>query len=378
MIWLNGFLVSLVVFGTVYYIASTAALVACLGGKPISRSPDFRPLVSILKPVRGVDRQAALNYASYLRQDYPDYEVLFGTLEASDPAIGVILDTIQGHKGASLHIGATLRGPNDKVRVLHQLAKRARGQIIIITDSDTRVEPNFVEAMVAPFEDPGVGVVTCLYKGILAATTTDALEALHMSSVFAPGVACARLLGSRFGLGAAMAISLDALRSIGGFEAIVDYLADDYQIGRRAADLHWKVEVSHYVIDEVMSGESASSVFSRELRWSRTTRACRPLGHFGLVLTFGTVYALMLAALTRSAEALGIGLFVLAIRTLTAWVGARKLGDKEFPKRACLLLLRDVISFGVWMAGYFGGEVKWRGRKLHLTKDGRMVVNANP
>lgn len=373
-IWFSGVLTALAILGVGYYIASTICLYASFRGKTQAESSDFQPTVSILKPVCGVDRQAEANFASYMKQDYPDYEVIFGTLGTTDPAIDVILETMKGNKHASLRIGSTIGGANNKVRILHQLAKHARGQIIVITDADTRVEPGFVRAMASPFEDSSVGMVTCLYKGVEATGLADSLEALYMSSIFAGGVACARQIGGlRFGLGAAIAVRAEVLNAIGGFEPLADYLADDYQIGHRTALLGWKIELSRYVIDEVMSGESIRAVLSRELRWSRTTRVCRPQGHFGLIFTFGSVYALLLAAILRSAGGLAILVGMLALRTVCAWLCAHRLGDKEFTRRMHLLLLRDVVSYFIWAASYMGNTVRWRGRRLRLTKNGRMV-----
>lgn len=373
--WVSGILLGLTVAGTLYYALSALALVSFFRGKRITHAPEVRPRVSVLKPVCGVDRDAASNFASYLGQDYADYEVLFGALEADDPAIEVILDTIVGDKRASLHIGTTIRGANNKVRILHQLAKHASGEILVITDADTRVGPEFLSAVGAPFEDESVGVVTCLYRGVRAGGIADALEGLHMTCIFAPGVACARSLGGiDFGLGAAIAIRAKTLREIGGFEPIADYLADDFQLGRRPARLGHRVELSRYVIDEVLSAEGLRSALARELRWSRTTRVSRPVGHAGLVFTFGFAYALMLlVALGLSPLGWAVLGCVLAIRLATAWIGARRLGDAQFARRAHLLPLRDLLSFGIWVAGFLGRTVAWRGRKLRVTKDGRMV-----
>jgi len=373
--WVSGVALVLTVAGTVYYVLSTIALIAFLAGKRQAQATEHRPKVSVLKPVRGQDRQAQANFASYLAQDYPDYEVLFGLLDADDPAVDVILDTIQGNKCASLHIGTTIRGANAKVRILHQLAKHASGEILVITDADTRVQPGFVSAITAPFEDETVGVVTCLYRGVEACGIADALEGLHMACVFAPGVACARGLGGiDFGLGAAIAIRRQALQAIGGFEPIADYLADDYQLGHRAARLGYRVELCKYVVDEVLSEEGLRAVLARELRWSRTTRVSRPLGHLGLVFTFGLAYGLIYLGCSGFA---GTGWAMLAsvsaIRLASAWATARRLGDREFGRRMWLLGLCDVLSFGIWAAGYCGGAVTWRGRKLRVTKDGRIA-----
>ncbi len=379
--WVGEVVLLAAAAGAAYYALSTLAIVVLFRGKRPSPVGEPRPKVSVLKPVRGMDRDAYANFASYLAQDYPDYEVLFGLLESDDPAIDVILDTIQGNKHASLHIGTTIRGANNKVRILHQLAKHAGGEIIVVTDADTRVEPHFLNAITAPFEDESVGVVTCVYRGIEAQGVADALEGLHMTCIFAPGVACARSLwgGIDFGLGAAIAIRADVLREIGGFEPIADYLADDFQLGRRAALLRHRVELSRYVMDVVLSGEGLRKVLARELRWSRTTKVSRPLGHLGLVFTFGLAYATAYLACTGFAAAGWEALaWVAAVRLTTAALTARRLGDRAFVRRIWLLPLRDVLSFGIWVAGYCGATVNWRGRTLRLTKDGRMALPPKP
>ncbi len=377
MTWLSGFFLIAAAIGAAYYILSTAVLAAFFRGKRMARSTGFAPRVSILKPVCGLDREAESNFASYLRQDYPDYEVLFGTLEPLDPAIDAILECIQGNKNASLHIGAKIRGANNKVRVLHHLAGHASGEILVITDADTRVRPDFLDAMVAPFENKNVGVVTCLYKGIRAVTPGDALEGLHMTCVFAPGVASARWLhGLDFGLGAAIAIRSSVLRRIGGFERIVGYLADDFQLGNLPAALGYRVELSQYVMEEVLPGQGMREMIARDLRWSRTTRASRPAGHLGIALTFGSAYSLLcLAASGFSSTGLMCAGAVLAVRFATAYAGAVLcMGDGEFPRRLWLLPLRDVLSPGVWLAGYAGRNVTWRGRRLRVTRGGILQV----
>lgn len=363
------------VVGAGYYVLSALAVVSLFRGKRSGSDAELRPKVSVLKPVKGLDRQARANFASYLTQDYPDYEVLFGVLDIDDPAIDAILETIQGNRRASLHIGTTIRGANDKVRILHQLAKHASGEIIVITDADTRVEPGFLSAIAAPFADDSVGVVTCMYRGVLAQGMADALEGLHMTSVFAPGVACARSLagGIDFGLGAALAIRARVLRAIGGFEPIADCLADDFQLGHRAAMLGYRVELSRYVVDEVLSGEGIRAVLARELRWSRTTRVSRPIGHLGLVFTFGFAYALGYLACVGLDAGWSVVAGVAAIRLATAALIARRLGDREFVRRMWLLPVRDVLSLGIWVAGYCGTTVNWRGRTLLLRRDGRIM-----
>ena len=373
MAWTNAAFLALSIIGAAYYVLSTAALIASFRGKRRLAATGSTPAVSVLKPVCGIDKEAEANFASYLAQDYPDYEVLFGALQPSDPAIGVVLDTIQGNKRASLHIGTTIRGANNKVRVLHQLMKHAGGEIIVVTDADTRAKPGFLSSIVAPFEDGNVGAVTCLYRGTNGTTIGDALEGLHMSCVFAPGVACARWLGSLdFGLGAAIAVRRSVLNRIGGFERLVDYLADDFQLGHLPAKLGYRVELSKYVMEDVLPGEPIRQVLARDLRWCRTTRASRPAGHFGLVFTFGSTYALV-HLLTSGFSPAGWTCLgsVLALRFATAFFGAYLcLGDNEFPRRLWLLPLRDLLSFGVWLIGYASRNVTWRGRRLRVLRNG--------
>lgn len=368
-------LLSLAALGTLYYIVSTLALAAHFRSSRRDRRVQTPLLsVSVLKPASGIDRHADANFLSYLRQDYPDYEVIFGVLDPQDPAAALVRRLMAGSERSSLRTGANIDGANNKVRILHNLARQARGDVIVVTDADTRADPDLLARITEPFADGAVGAVTCLYRGVDAASTADALEGLHMSCIFAPGVACAEALGGiDFGLGAAIAIRRDALDRIGGFEAIVDYLADDFQLGRKAAMAGYTVVLSDYVMQDVLGGESLRSVLTRELRWSRTTRASRPWGHFGLVVTFGWVYALGFAAVSEF-SALGWAVLggVTMTRLATASLGARLLHDSEFTGRAHLLPLRDVLSFAIWIAGYFSNTVTWRKRRLRVMRDGTM------
>lgn len=363
---------TLTVLGTIYYILSAAAIISAQSRQ--SSGTIYSERVSILKPVSGIDTEAADNFISYLNQDYHDYEVLFGVLDPNDPSIPVIRKIIADKPFASLHIGAQIPGANNKVRILHNLASHASGKVLVITDADTRVGPGFLREVTAPFEDNSTGVVTCMYRGIDAGTIADALEGLHMTCIFAPGVASAHALrGIDFGLGAAIAIKRKVLDDIGGFEPIADYLADDFQLGRRTAKLGYKVELSTYITDIVLSHQSFRDTITRELRWSRTTRISRPLGHFGLIVTFGFTYALaFLCSAGFSLLGWSVLFGVMAIRMFTAFTGARYLGDREFLRLFYLLPIRDLLSFGIWVAGYFSNTITWRGRKLRLTKNGQM------
>ncbi|MCE5199153.1 MAG: bacteriohopanetetrol glucosamine biosynthesis glycosyltransferase HpnI [Armatimonadota bacterium] len=359
--------------GTAYYIFSTLALIAHFNRyEPEGTS---YPKVSVLKPVRGIDANARENFITFLEQDYPDYEVLFGILNHDDPVEPLVREVIEGIGHASLHIGSSILGTNNKVRILHNLVSRANGEILVITDADTRAEPDFLMRIVAPFEDDGVGMVTCMYRGVGGMSISDALEGLHMTCLFAPGVACANALkGIDFGLGATIAIRRETLELIGGFEPIRHYLADDFQIGRRAAMIGHEVKLSDYVMDIVLSGESLINILARELRWSVTQRVSRPFGQLGLAMTYGLAYATAFCIVTDF-SLLGWSVLgcVVVVRTITAAAGARSMGDHQVFKRLWLLPARDLLSFIIWVMGWFSRTVKWRGRKLRLTPDGRII-----
>jgi ceramide glucosyltransferase len=361
--------------GSLYYILSTYALAAHFRKrrKPVEHA-EGQPRVSVLKPLCGLDAEARENFLTFLNQDYPDYEVLFGVLDEDDSSLPMALDAIEGCSHASLHIGSDIDGPNNKVRILHNLAGHANGNILVVTDADTRVGPEFLRAITASFADESVGVVTCIYRGVEAKSTADALEGLHMTCVFEPGVACAYALGVGFGLGAAIAIRRSTLEAVGGFKSIVEYLADDYQLAKRAARAGKQVTLSDYVVDIVFSGEGLRSVLARDLRWFQTVRVSNPLGYAGLAVTYGFAYAALFWLLSGfSAAAWSILLGVMAVRLATAYVGARRrLGDKEFVKRAYLLPVCDLLAFGAWIAAFFSRTVDWRGRKLRLLKDGKI------
>jgi len=361
--------------GAVYYAVSAYALHRHFRAQPRETPFDHTPRVSVLKPVCGVDTEAEANFRSYVEQDYPDFEVLFGALDKDDPAAEIAAGVAATSERARFHVGASIAGSNNKVRILHELALRAVGEVIVVTDADTRADPDFLRRLVAPFADAEVGAVTCLYRGIHAHTVADKLEGLHMTTCFAPGVAMSEMIGPvDFALGAAVALKREALSRIGGFEAVVDYLADDFQIGNRVARLGFRVIVSDCVVDLTLSGESLADVLRREVRWVRTTRASRPAGYVGLVFSFGFAYALM-GLLASRFSAAGWALFgvVSTIRLVGAWVGAVRMGDSEFASRVHLMPLRDVASFLVWIGGFLSKNVVWRGRKLRVETGGKCV-----
>jgi ceramide glucosyltransferase len=259
--------------------------------------------------------------------------------------------------------------PNAKVGVLAELAKRARYPLLLVNDSDIVAPPGYLHAVTAPLGDPKVGLVTCLYRGI-ANSWASRSEALGISTEFAPSVLVARLLGhAEFALGSTMVFRAETLRQMGGFEAIADYLADDYQLGRRISEMGYRIEFAPVVVETDLGGESWAQTWRHQLRWARTIRVSRPAGYFGYVVTHATFWALAaLAAGQWWAAALALGLRMVA----GVVVGAGVLGDRRVAKDFWLMPLRDLFGFAVWLAGLFGHTVEWRDRELRLYPDGRI------
>ena len=334
------------------------------------------PPLSILKPVHGRDPRFYEAILSHAAQDYPEFEILFGVNTPDDPALEDIV-RLRGEFPAlriEIAIVPTL-APNAKVGVLEELARRARYSVLLVNDSDIAVEPGYLRAVTAPLDAPGVGLVTCLYRAG-AASWASRFEALGIATEFAPSVLAARLLGvAEFALGSTMVFRAETLRRIGGFAAIANYLADDYQLGRRIAQLGLRIEFTPVVVETDLGGASWAQVWRHQLRWSRTIRVSRSLGYYGYVVTHATLWGLV-ALLAHQWLA---GAAALAVRVVAGvWVGAGILGDRKVRRDFWLIPFRDLFGFAVWAAGIFGDTVEWRDRQLKLRPDGRIVDEAPP
>ena len=256
------------------------------------------------------------------------------------------------------------------IPALAELARRARYPVLLVNDSDIVVDPGYLRAVTAPLEDPGVGLVTCLYRA-QAESFASSAEALGIATEFAPSVLVARLLGvAEFALGSTMVFRADALRRVGGFEAIADHLADDYQLGCHICALGYRIEFAPVVVETDLGGESWLETWRHQLRWSRTIRVSRPAGYFGYVITHATLWSgVALAAGQWWAAAVAMTLRMIA----GIWVGAGILRDREVVRNAWMIPLRDLFGFVVWAGGLFGHTVQWRDRTLTLRPDGRIV-----
>jgi len=341
-------------------------------------SAQFLPPVSILKPLKGVDPEIYQSFRSHCLQDYPEYEIIFGVSDPHDPAIESVKKLqaeFPGRRIQLVHCPKTL-GANVKVSNLAQMLAEARYDHLIVNDSDIRVEESYLRGVVTPLADSRVGLVTCLYRGVAAATLGSQLEELGISTDFCPGVLVARQIegGIRFGLGSTLALRRAELVKIGGFLSFVDYLADDYELGKRIAGLGLTVELSDVVVETYLPAYTMREFFSHQLRWARGVRDARAGGYLGLLFTFGMMWGLLAVIASCGAMwawvALGI---TLALRFAVAMVVAGSvLEDRKGLKVFWLLPLRDLAAVAIWVASLSGHTVTWRGDRFRL-KDGKLT-----
>src|SRR5208282_1037201 len=290
-------------FGSLFfYFLSALGLASLLSDrrKKLTQTPlpetDLPP-VSIFKPLKGSDPEIWESFCSHCEQEYPQFQLIFGVSDPTDPAIEVVrkLQAKYPNLPIELIVCDRVLGANTKVSNLVQMLPAARHEILLVNDSDIRVPSNYLRKVITPLRDTSVGLVTCLYRGVAGPTLGSRLEALGISTDFVPGVLSARFLekGLRFGLGSTLAFRRRELEAIGGFETLLDYLADDYELGRRIASTGKKVTLSTATVTTFLPAYTLRQFFRHQLRWSRTIRDARRWGYAGLLFTFGLPWALV-------------------------------------------------------------------------------------
>jgi ceramide glucosyltransferase len=339
------------------------------------------PPVSILKPLKGTDPDIYESFRSHCLQDYPAYEIIFGVSDADDPAVASVkqLQREFPERAIQLIVSPDKLGANVKVSNLEQMVPAARYQHLLVNDSDIRVERDYLRRVIAPLVDERVGMVTCLYRGIAASTLGSQLESLGISTDFCPGVLVARQLenGLRFGLGSTLAFRRTDLERIGGFHSIVDYLADDYELGRRIAGLGLQVLLSDVVVETHLPAYALHGFFAHQLRWARGVRDSRAGGYIGLASTYGLMWALLVVIASRAApwSWAFLGVTALLRLAMALAVGKSVLEDRRLLRQLWLLPIRDLIAVAVWVASFAGHTVTWRGDRFELKK-GRLIRRA--
>ena len=351
--------------------------------------PALIPGVSILKSLKGLDPAMLDAFRSHCRQTYTgDYELLFGVSALDDPAIAAVEELQREFPDLSIqliHCPASL-GTNGKVSTLIQLATHARHPYLLINDSDITVSPRYLERVMAPFAPSAsspkqVGLVTALYRGRAHGTLPSRLESLGIATDFQAGVLLSKMIegGLHYGLGSTLAVSREALEKIGGLAPLVDHLADDYELGARIDHAGYRVALSAEVVETSSPAYAWGGFIDHQLRWARTVRDARPGGYIGLIFTHGLAWALLNVIASGVSPVsfwlLGLSFFLRLALAMT--VGTQVLADHQVLPSLWLLPLRDVVAMCVWVAGFAGNTIVWRGQRFTL-KDGKLINVSEP
>jgi len=339
---------------------------------------DFTPPVSILKPLRGSDREMYQGFRSHCLQDYPQYEIIFGVNSANDEAV-IEVERLRREfpkHDIRLVVCEEPLGTNRKVSNLSQMMREAKYAHIVINDSDIRVPRDYLRRIVTPMEDAQVGLVTALYRAEAGDSIASRLEAITIATDFAGGVLCAMQIegGLHFGLGSTLAFPRAASEAIGGLETLTDYLADDHELGRMISDAGYKVALSDVVVETFLPEYNFTAMFEHQLRWARTVRDLRKWGYVGVLLTFGLPWAL---AATLCAGFATWSLVLVALVAVARFASGYVLcgpilNDRQTLRDLWLIPVRDVVGVAIWFASFGGDTIVWRGERFHL-KDGRLT-----
>lgn len=341
---------------------------------------DFWPAVTLFKPVHGMEPRLLENLESFFQQDYPEFELVFGARDESDEALVLVRQLRRKYPDVPVRIAIAgePNHPNAKVCSLERMLPLATTDYFIFSDSDVRVDRSYILDVVAPLADPQVGLTTCLYRGVPTGGIWSRLEALGMSVEMTSGVLAANSVeGMDFALGPTMATRREVLHKIGGIGVLADYCSDDYLLGNYIAKLGYRVLISEHVIDHVVLNRSFRDSILHQVRWMKSTRFSRPMGHLGTALTFAIPFGLL--ALLGSAAAgnlrAGLALFTaaylnrVALSLASGWTVVR---DRNSLRYCWLYPLRDLMGFCFWAASYLSTNIVWRGERYRLVRGGRM------
>lgn len=342
-----------------------------------SNAREFAPPASILKPLKGADREIYASFRSHCLQNYGEYEIIFGVNDLEDEAVPLVRQLMAEFPDRKIRlvVCTEVLGTNRKVSNMIQMLRHARYDFVVVNDSDIRVSADYLKHVLAHFADPKVGLVTTVYRGVAAKSVGSKLESNGIATDFTAGVLAARQIerGIHFALGSTMAMRRNVLEEIGGFHAIVDYLADDFELGQRVAAAGHEVILCGEVVDTFLPPYKLKPFFEHQLRWARSTRDSRKLGYAGVGLTFGLPWAILLSVAARGATWSWLLLVAaLVVRLAMAlMVGFGVLQDRSALRQLWLVPLRDVMALVIWLWSYAGNTIMWRGDRFIL-KDGKM------
>jgi ceramide glucosyltransferase len=385
-----GALLAASVAGIAYLALAVQRTLAFAKRRSRAAVSDFSPPVTVLKPLRGDEPGLFDSLRSFCDQDYPEFQVVFGVGDPRDPAAGVARRVIEAYprRDLSVEAGERAGAANRKIANVLNLMAHAKHAIIVVADSDIRVERTYLRSVAAPFADARAGAVTCLYRaaangspplaGSQARATSwqrvvRSLAAMFIEEQFAPSVLVAIALSPMdFCLGATMAVTKDALEAIGGFEAIASYLADDQMLGKLVRAKGYRVELCPHVVETAIADGDLRELWQHELRWARTMHAAHPLGYSFSFLTYGLPLAIAYAVVCDpSLTSLSLVGLALGLRLVLHYASRATLESKT-PDAPWLVLARDALGLAVWAAHFFGRSIRWRDERFVVDRTGRL------
>jgi ceramide glucosyltransferase len=367
--------------GSVYALLCLIAVARFRMRRPRPAAHRFAswPAVTVLKPVYGLEKNQRKNLRSTCVQDYPEFQVVFSVQELGDPAIPLLkeLQAEFGEERVTVAIENCRAGSNGKINNMIGGLLHARHDILVISDSDVFLKPDYLKTIVAPLADPDVGCVCTLYKAACADSWFEKMELLTLNADFMANVVFAHVTGaSKFCLGASAALRRSTLAEIGGLEGLADYLVEDYEMGRRIWSSGKKIAIVPYLVDTMVDLKTPAQWWGHQVYWDQNTRAARPWAFFATAVIRSTPFA-FLYALVRLFDPLGLVVLAgaLALRMATAAVILGwGFGDREGVKSIGLLPARDVLSLASWFLAFAKRTTVWRGSQFTLTRDGRLIA----
>ena len=390
MVWIAYIALGIAVVGT---ISSTVFLILALLGAAKFHGEAERqrlaaekltswPPVSLLKPVHGLEAQLEKNVESFFRQDYPDYEILFAADTEDDAALSVVREVAARYPKIPCRVVVNGRPPwpNPPAYSFARMTEMAAHDILVTSDSDVEVSPNYLREIVPPMLDPNVGMLTCLYRGKNAGGFWSGLDAIGMSVEMSAGVVTANLLeGMKFGLGPTIVARKDSVEKIGGYRVLGEYFSNDFVIGNLIEKAGYRVVLSRHVIDHVVPPMTFRRMWERQVRWAKGTRWSRPKGHLGTGLIFAMPYGILgfVAAAAMGHVGLGAALLGAAIsnRVIESLaIGWGVVRDPRALKAPWLYPVRDLLGFAVWCASYLSKRAVWRDSRYELVEGGKIVL----
>ncbi|ODS31590.1 MAG: ceramide glucosyltransferase [Candidatus Scalindua rubra] len=374
---LEVFLITCIIISIAYYVFSLYCTTSFFN-KKCDADDNYLPPVTILKPINGVENGIYENLISYCKQDYPSYQVIFGVSNRKDHAIDVVKKVMNAfpQKDIELVINNDGIGPNPKISNLNNMYKKAKNDIIVMSDSDTRVNGDYLRKLVSPLSNENTGLVTCAYREKITNNITSMMESVSINHDFIPSIMVAQKVENlSYAFGVTIATKREILDDIGGFKEFANYLAEDFHFGKKISDAGYKLYLSDYIVDVIPEKKSFTNFFKHQLRWAKTIKACRPIGYISASFCKYGIVTSLVYLLISSFSTIAVILFItfLSVRIISASIISFKyIKGQRSTLHLLLLPISDILSFTIWCASFSGNRITWRGMKFLLKKGGKI------